>query len=59
MLPNYFGPHIGPQYGAEEHQAILKKVLRNVFEVIRISVMMRVEGVSWFKTVSFQLSIYP
>ena len=57
MLPNYFGPHI--EYGAEEHQAILKKVLRNVFEVIRISVMMRVEGVSWFKTVSFQLSIYP
>ena len=41
MLPNYFGPHI--KYGDQEHQAVLKKVLRNVVGVIRISVFMRYE----------------
>ena len=49
MLPNYFGPHI--EYGSEEHQAVLKKVLRNIVGVKRIS--------GWFKTVKFELSNFP
>ena len=52
MLPNYFGPHI--EYGSEEHQAVLKKVLRNIVGVIRISVIMCYEPLDQNRQISFK-----